>query len=565
VETPKAERVLRGIFIALWLALVGAVVILASVPPTGKDALVHHLAVPKLYLKHGGIYEIPHMVFSYYPMNLDLLYMIPLAFGNDIAPKFIHFSFALLTAWLLFHYLQRRMETVYSLIGVILFLSTPIILKLSMSAYVDLGVVFFSTGALLLMLKWLENDFTLKDLMLSALLCGLALGTKYNALVTCFLLVLFIPFLYSRHAKGKKAGFFRPMIQALIFLSIAFLMFSPWMARNYYWKKNPIYPLYDGWFRGLHGSTQTPGEGHPRAGKFILGVFTERKLFFKEKWWETALVPVRIFFQGKDGDPQYFDGKLNPFLLILPLFSFMGQKRDPPLIRTEKRVLLFFSVLYFAFAFFTNILRIRYIAPIIPPLVILSAYGVRNMAREIKGLSNRRWRVPGFLALCLGLSLFMGMNVRYLVAQFGRVDPVGYITGQVTRDDYLKRHVYEYPALKYMNAHLPVHSKTLLLFLGDRGYYCDRPYVLDRGDLYRFVKTSSREEQVLFRLRERGITHLLIRYDIFDKWKKDKYIFNDDELDLLNQFMTNCTKLLFFKWGYGVSVLTGVSSEPSAR
>ena len=66
---------------------------LASVPPTSRDALTHHLAVPKLYLQHGGIYEIPWLEFSYYPMNLDLLYMIPLAFGNDIIPKVFTFFF----------------------------------------------------------------------------------------------------------------------------------------------------------------------------------------------------------------------------------------------------------------------------------------------------------------------------------------------------------------------------------------------------------------------------------------------------------------------------------------
>ena len=97
------------------------------VPPVSKDALVHHLAVPKLYLEHGGIYEIPFMVFSYYPMNVDLLYVIPLYFGNDTVPKLIHFVFALLTAWLLFGYLKRRSNTLYALFGVIFFLSIPIV------------------------------------------------------------------------------------------------------------------------------------------------------------------------------------------------------------------------------------------------------------------------------------------------------------------------------------------------------------------------------------------------------------------------------------------------------
>ena len=34
-------------------------IILNLTPPISRDALIHHLAVPKLWLKHGGFYEIP--------------------------------------------------------------------------------------------------------------------------------------------------------------------------------------------------------------------------------------------------------------------------------------------------------------------------------------------------------------------------------------------------------------------------------------------------------------------------------------------------------------------------
>ena len=101
--------------------LISSIIILSSVPPVSRDALTHHLAVPKLYLKHGGMYEIPSIVFSYYPPNLDLLYLIPLYFGNDIIPKFIHFAFALLTAWMIFSYLKVRLDAAYALSGGLFF------------------------------------------------------------------------------------------------------------------------------------------------------------------------------------------------------------------------------------------------------------------------------------------------------------------------------------------------------------------------------------------------------------------------------------------------------------
>ena len=55
--------------------------IISSVCPVSKDALTHRLAFPRLYLKCGGIYENQVMHFSYYPMNLYLLYLISVYLG----------------------------------------------------------------------------------------------------------------------------------------------------------------------------------------------------------------------------------------------------------------------------------------------------------------------------------------------------------------------------------------------------------------------------------------------------------------------------------------------------
>ncbi|MBW1682564.1 MAG: glycosyltransferase family 39 protein [Deltaproteobacteria bacterium] len=187
----KGIPFIRFVSAAALLLLGACVVLLSWVPPVSRDALVHHLALPKLFLRHGILADFPTMVYSYYPMNLDLLYMIPLRFGNDIAPKLIHFSFGLLTAWVLYAYLKSRLGRTYGLMAALFFLSTPVIVKLSTTVYVDLGVIFFSTAALLLLLQWAERRFRSRYLLLSAVCCGLALGTKYNALI-CLLLLTFL-------------------------------------------------------------------------------------------------------------------------------------------------------------------------------------------------------------------------------------------------------------------------------------------------------------------------------------------------------------------------------------
>ncbi|NIW79809.1 MAG: phospholipid carrier-dependent glycosyltransferase, partial [Calditrichae bacterium] len=368
-----------------------------------KDALVHHLAIPKLYLKNGGIHEIPSMIFSYYPMNLDMLYLIPLYFGNDIVPKFIHFSFALLTAWLIFYYLRRRIDPNYALGGALFFLSIPIIVKLSITVYVDLGLIFFTLAALLLLLRWVESGFKPKFLILSAVFCGLAMGTKYNGLITFFLLTLFIPFIYSRYAGDRASSFFHTAGQGLLFFILGLLVFSPWMIRNYMWTHNPIYPLYNNWF----GAQET-------VLNIAANPFQFRSQVYNENWWQMALLPIRIFFQGQDGNPQYFDGRLNPFLLVLPCFAFFRKRDEFDAIKMEKKILLAFSLLYFAFAFFCTNLRARYFSAIIPPLVILSIYGVKKMLAVLSAPPPQQLKRMGVTLIIVSTFLALLLNSLYI-------------------------------------------------------------------------------------------------------------------------------------------------------
>jgi hypothetical protein len=541
-ETHFAFKYIRVSLVVLLVILIVCMILLASVPPVSKDALIHHLAIPKLYLKHGGMYEMPSMVFSYYPMNLDLLYLVPLYFGNDIIPKFIHFSFAILTAWLIYRYLKRRTSITYALLGVVVFLSIPIIVKLSITVYVDLGLIFFSTASLLLMLRWVEEGFRSRSLLLSGLFCGLAVGTKYNGLITLFLLTLFVPFLYSKYVPSSKPGFFKGAGYGAFFLIVALFVFSPWTIRNYLWTNNPLYPLYDHLFNPqneLHGQT--------------VGLFAYRNLVYHETWWQMVLLPVRVFFQGQDGNPQYFDGKLNPFLLLFTLLAFYRIRIDTPALRAEKKVLIFFSILFFLTAFFTSGMRIRYISPIIPPLVISSILGVRKIVDSVLALRARYARNIGIAVAFLIISFSLSLNAHYIFTQYRYVDPFSYLSGAVSRDEYIEKYRPEYPVIRYINKNVNPHARVLFVFMGNRGYYCDREYVFDMiqntSTLHQIVKRSECPRAVLLGLKRINITHLLTNWGILNKWMPDN--FGERDRGILRDFFRQHAKLVYFKRGYG--------------
>ncbi|MFH1976740.1 MAG: glycosyltransferase family 39 protein [Pseudomonadota bacterium] len=566
IEKTPGSSLIYFILAGLITILIVSVIVLSSVPPVSRDALTHHLAVPKLYLNHGGMYEIPSVIFSYYPMNLDLLYLIPLYFGNDIVPKYIHFLFALLTAFLVHGYLKKRTNTLFALFGALFFLSIPVIVKLSITVYVDLGLIFFSTASIIFLFKWIEDEFKLKHLVVSAVFCGLALGTKYNALIVFFLLSMFVMFASSRISRNEERRpdtikknihvYLKPLFFGALYIFIVLLVFSPWMVRNYAWTKNPVYPLYNGLFNRINAEPvpveQDGGDNsiiQPKknnSGK-EWSHFAVRRVIYNESLIQTVLIPVRIFFEGEDNNPKYFDGKLSPFLFILPFFAFFRVKQDSSLISLEKKILLSFSILFVLFAFAETDMRIRYIAPVIPPLVMLSVMGLHNIFSSLTArfpvLSGR------MLSFCLFFffAVIISINGIYVLQQFRLVNPIGYLSEKVSRDEYIEKYRPEYAAIKYANSNIPADAKILCFFLGNRSYYSDREMLFDYSILIHSIKNRN---MISSDLRKKGITHLIIWYDMFNKWANNN--FNADEKDLLGRFFKENTTLLFSKGGHGL-------------
>lgn len=501
-----------AILVSSVILLVVGVLVLASVPPVSRDALTHHLYIPKLYLEHGSIYELPSILFSYFPMNLDLLYLVPLHFGNDIIPKYIHFFFALCTASLVFFYLKKRVSVTWAWFGAFCFLSTPIIIKLSITAYVDLGLIFFTTFSLLLVLKWAENTTRLRYLLGAALSCGLAVGTKYNGLISLVVLSLLIPVIFQRGQDDNSRSGWKAVGYGLFFVSISLLVYSPWGIRNIIWTGNPFYPL----FGTIFGTEDTAVMGG-------MGPFVMRKLLYHESLFEILLIPIRIFFEGQDNIAKNFDGKLNPFLAIFPVFAFFlaTQKR---IIHREKIILLTFALLYLFIAFFQRDLRVRYIGPIIPPLVILSVYGLNNIVVVCREISCYK-RVL-LLSVYTAVFLSLLINFFYIYDQFKIIRPFEYLSGRISRAEYITRYRPEYPVVGYANSQLSEEAKILCVFLGNRGYYFDKKHVFDLSNgkslLCSVIKENNDPENILQQLQADGFTHLIIRHDLWQHWASKK-------------------------------------------
>jgi 4-amino-4-deoxy-L-arabinose transferase-like glycosyltransferase len=540
--TVKYECFIKVSLLLIIFLFIFVAFVLALTPPIARDALIHHLAIPKLWIMHGGFYDTPWAVYSYYPMNLDLLYLIPLYFGNDIIPNIIHLSFGIGTAVIIYYYLRRRLNHIAGLLGGLIFISTPMIIKLSTVAYVDLGLVFFITASSFALMRWRESEYKQdKWLLISSVAMGLALGTKYNALVAWLFLTLALVFICSRDIGDQ----WKAVKYGLIFFLISLVVFSPWLIKNIILTGNPLYPFFNGIFNshsGIGSANSVP------SGYSGLGMFKMREMLYGENLLEILLIPVRIFFQGQDNSPRYFDGVLNPILIIFVPFAFI--KKD---MKLEKLFFLCFSVFFILITFSLDQIRIRYILPVIPFLVILTVTGLVNIFEWVTARESlsRNIYLSGLVIFLIAL---LTMNVIYIKKYYLRIDPTKYLLKKESRDDFIIRHDGSHPAMMYINKNTPGDSKIRLILLAGRGYYLNRIYEEDASKgidiIHGLVTASSNDKSFQNYLKSLGCSHLLIRYDLFQQFLDDNY--SPATVNQISQRMGKFLEIVYHAKGYAV-------------
>ena len=156
--------------------MVAALLGLCFVPPIARDELTHHLALPALYIEAQRIVEVPFADQAYYPMLLEMFYTPLLGWLPDQAPKFLHLLFALASAAVVGLAAKRQSGGAAGALGFALILFTPVVALLACTAYVDLGLLFYTAVAIAALLRWYATG-SWAWLLLSAINAGFS-GTS---------------------------------------------------------------------------------------------------------------------------------------------------------------------------------------------------------------------------------------------------------------------------------------------------------------------------------------------------------------------------------------------------
>jgi len=504
-QSPRVPLILTGFGLLLGF-------LLAFAPITYYDSLVYHLALPQAYLFAGRWVALPDLIYSAFPQNLEMLWLLGLLLGNDNLVNLLGWIISLLGIFMVYvmsHRFFGRSEAWWS--AAILALM-PAYLLLSSGGYVDVGLSVFSLASLYTVMLW-RLDPSRKMAVLAGILGGLAVGIKYTGAL-CVLAGLLI-LLFSHGKEYWKRNF----SHGLILCGSAYLAFFPWMLKNLLVMGNPVFPFFYQWSL----FQLNPWVGEAAAGYFFHGL-TE---YAPQSGWNIIKILWDIAVHGME-----FGGGMDVlghmgwgvYFLLLPLLWLAT-----PLPVAVKALLGYAVAFYIPWAMSRPVLR--FLIPLAPILAILSGYA---WVKAVSLCTTRWFRTVARLALAsiLMSGIFLFFHTTLFLGSYD------VLLGLQTKEEYLShrlRHNY-YQAAQFVNQ-LP--HDTLTYIVGDqRGYYYKNPVIVtpafNRNPLTDWANRAANPAALRQALKSHGITHILINKPEMDRLHMSYKIFPFESRGLYN-------------------------------
>jgi len=512
IKTP-AQIILAGLLLlALSLALAPAFV---------TDALVYHLAVPKAFLEAGGIINLPNNIYSFFPQQMEMLYLFALALGSDSLAQLTGLGIVFLLLISLWHYCKHKGSENYAWLAPLIFLSTPTFFSIASSAYVDLQAAAY---VFLAFYAW-ENGCTRKQngwFVLMALFAGAAVATKLTSVIILPLALLGLAIHGRSHKNtGQVAG------QCLILLLGCLMLLLPWLARNYYFTGNPFAPFFMNIFGGENGMNWDLARSQLQFqyySSFGMGHGIR----------EFLLLPINLTFFSQPHSLR-FDGQIGVLYFILVPALFALNRKSLPMVAVFSVLLVFW---------FIQTQYIRLLAPAFAFLSVLLVIGLKQSVQKHSasvGISEKY-----FLSIILVLGLLF--NVSAITKRWSRVEPVSYLLHKENRDQFLTRQISAYPVFSVANHLIGKKEKVLLLYMRNLGYLMDRPFYSDTffeaHTLKKIIDEEVYAEGIIPRLKSLGITHIMFnRQFVFG----ENSVFSSGEKGILKNFLIHHAQRIMVK------------------
>ena len=540
-ERPTPRALARA---AGWAALVLAVstqvlaLIAALAPPTAKDTVLYHFALPKAYIAAGGGIEVPYNIAGYYPLGVELHAVWAMLLGaplgervGEAAAGATLFLFAPLLLMVVHGWARERgLDRGWAATAALVVAWVPTGYDVAASAYVDLALTAYTAIAVAAFGRW-WTTLDPRYLIWIAVGIGGALSIKLSAAFVILPLAL-LSLSRSLARSNSEPGTAAIAGGAIAALGAGAALAAPWYVRNWIRTGSPLFPFYLSIW-----PAQAPGWDLERSQLyetlFSLYGNTRGAVAY-------VLTPLRLAVAAQPDQPPLYDGVLGiAVAFALPLLAWALWKRR---LDVELRLAALVSACLFVFWLFSS-QQLRYLLPALPGL----ALAIAAAGAACDGTGGRALRALLLAAAALGVPVTL--------AWFLTADPARVVLGGEGRAEFLRRRLDYYPYYEVVNRELPPAAKVWLINMRRDTYHLERPYfsdfIFEDYTLTRYVRAAAGYEEIRERVRADGITHLLVRHDLLFDYRRSPIVDerrtreeNEARLTLLADFLSRGTRLV---------------------
>jgi len=510
-ESRVPER--ASVFDKIVLALIAAPVVLSFIaalaPPTAKDTLLYHFAVPKAFVAQGSNAFIEGNIASYLALGTEMHSVWAMLLGGFVSERageaaagaavwaFFPLLLMAIFGWAREIGVSRR----WSLIAVLMVACVPTAYHVAASAYIDLALALYLTLALYA-LSWWWRTLGSGWLILIAVFLGAALSTK---LTTVFAIAAFALVILLRVRQAKESepdGIGRIAAGGFAALLCAGLIASPWYLRTWQETGSPVFPFY---------LSIIPGEAQGWDGERsqLFQAMNSQYGGYVKSPLDYLLAPWNLSVTAQPEQPVYFDGVLGvAFLIGLPLLIFALWKFEMPV---EVKIGAGVAAVVFLFWLFSS-QQLRYLLPILPALAIGIAAAVERMAEK---------RSPLYMSAKYSISVAAVCGLLVTLAWFLQKAPLRVVLGGESRDQYLTRNLDYYPYYQALNTTTALDARVWLINMRRDTYHLNRPvfsdYLFEDWTLRRMVWESRSVQELKGKAAAMNVQYVLARHDfLFD-------------------------------------------------
>ncbi len=420
--------------LAVSAAIVAFDAVIASAPPTSADAIAYHLVAPKLWFESGRMFEIWWDWTTFGPFSAEMHFAYADALAGGRAAMVVGAGLAGFSAMCVYGLARElagaRVAAWATLIwvgqGMFLWEATGAFVELPLAGLVALGAWHLAVFA---------RSGRLSDCAWSGLCVGLAVGTKYHALVV-------VPgFLVA--ALAVAPGSWRRRGLAFGALALPVLIGLPWYVRNVADTGNPVYPLLPGIFGGKYWDATLRDWWDAMLTTFgVDGI------------WRLPVFPLEFVLRTDRYERGY---SFSPALFLLAPIALAFARRW---VWALAAALLAYTVFWWE-----GMQQItRYLLPVLPFAAVLAALAGVEL-----------WRRGGWPRALAGATGLVTAGAFLAMTGLFSYRLVPGVVGAEPEGTFVQRVTGTYDALHWLDTRLPPEGRVLV---GMRNlYWLDRPYV----------------------------------------------------------------------------------------